>query len=79
VMFLTQFTLRGKKYDLKTSDVVDRMKGIPPEPIKEHYVVIDDNKYPIKQVISSVLDIPRISFTSIDAYNILRKLGFDVN
>jgi hypothetical protein len=76
---MVTFVLRGKTYEVKTLDVVEKLKDVKPEAVKEHYVIINDQKYPIKQVIALVLDVPRISFTSMDAYNILRRLGFDVH
>jgi len=55
------------------------MKNIDPEPVVTHYIKIGSKEYPIKQVISETINIPKISFTSMYAYNILEKLGFKVS
>jgi len=63
-----KFKIRGEVYEINTGDVVKSMKNVEPEPIKN----------PVKQVITQTIGIPKISFTSMDAYNILRRLGFKI-
>jgi hypothetical protein len=75
---MPRFVIRGKEYNLSMEDVINSMKGVEPEPIRRHYVKIDGKEYPIKQVVAGTLRIARISFTSMDAYRILTKLGFSV-
>jgi hypothetical protein len=72
------FTLKGKSFNLEKEEVVKAMKNIEPERISKYYVEIHDKKYPIKQVIAQTLKVPIISFTSMDAYNILNRLGFEI-
>jgi len=59
-------------------NILKSIRNIEPEPVGKYYVRIDGREYPIKQVISIALNIPKISFTSMDAYRILTKLGFKV-
>lgn len=73
-----KFVIRGEVYEINTSDVVKSMRNGDPEPIRRHFVKIDNREFPVKQVITQTIDIPKISFTSMDAYNILRKLGFKI-
>jgi aspartate carbamoyltransferase regulatory subunit len=59
-------------------DDVRKVKGIEPERIGKYYVRVDGKEYLIKQVVALALNVPKISFTSMDAYRILEKLGFKV-
>jgi len=72
------FTLRGIRYTLSVDQILSSMRGVRPERIKKYYVKIGSENYPPKQVISETLGISRISFTTMDAYDILRRLGFSV-
>ena len=72
------FTLGGRTYSVSMKDVLAALRSVEPEPIRRYYVIVDGKMYPIKQVVSVALNIPRIAFTSMDAYRILRKLGFEV-
>lgn len=72
------FNLRGKSFNLEKDEVIKVMKGIEPEQIDKYYVEIHGREYPIKQVVGQAFRIPRISFTSMDAYNILHRLGFEI-
>ncbi len=71
-----RFILRGKAYVLSPRDVVAKMHGISPEAIRKYYVIIEGNKYPPKQVLGEVVGLGRVEFTTMDATNILRRLGF---
>ena len=71
-----RFILRGRAYNLSASDVKIKMKRVSPEAIRIHYVVVENRKYPPKQVLSEVLGLNRLQFTSSDAVNILRRLRF---
>lgn len=73
-----KFIIKGKNYETAMENIINSMKNIDPEPVKIHYIKIGNKEYPIKQVISETLNIPRISFTSMYAYNILEKLGFKI-
>ena len=72
------FRLRGKTYNLSVDDIVSSMEGVRPERIMKYYVRIGREDYPPKQVLSEALVIPKISFTTKDAYDILTRLGFGV-
>ena len=47
-----------------------------PEPIHEHYVVIEGRRYPPKQVVALVTGLDRADFTSHQARRSLLRLGF---
>ena len=72
------FTLRGKSYNLSLESVTSAMNGVKPNRITKYYVDIGGDHYPPKQILSEALLIPRISFTTKDAYDILTRLGLKV-
>jgi hypothetical protein len=47
-----------------------------PEPITSHFVVIDQRRYPPKQVLGAVTGVDRADFTSHQARRVLMGLGF---
>jgi len=71
-----RFILRGKAYNLTKEEVEKRMHGIPSEEIRKYYIVVNGMKYPPKQVVGKLLELGRVEFTTMDATNILRRLGF---
>jgi len=78
-VWLPVFTIGGKAYRVNMDEVITALRNVEPEPVRRYYVVINGRSYPIKQVISVALNIPRIAFTSMDAYRILRRLGFEIH
>ena len=73
-----RFVIRGREYKITKEEILERMRGVEPKEIRKYYVEINGREYPIKQVISKVLNIELIAFTSMDAFGILSRLGFDV-
>ena len=71
-----EFTLRGNICNLTRQDVEKTMNGVSPEQIKKYYVEVNGEKYPPKQVLAKCLGLGRVEFTTMDASNILRRLGF---
>lgn len=65
-----RFILKGKEYNLSNDDFLKQWKKEEPEPIREHYVEIESVGYPVKQVIAKMLNIPKISFTTMNTYQI---------
>jgi hypothetical protein len=73
------FTLRGKTFDKRKEDFVKAAKGLAPGRIQKYSAVIGGKRYPIRQVIAAVTNLPSIAITSQDAYRILEKFGFAVD
>jgi len=66
---------------VESNEVLEAMIGEEPEGATQkhrYYVKIGNNEYPIKQVITKALRLPKASFTSMDAYRILERLGFKI-
>ena len=75
---MPRFTIRREIYEMDAEEVRQAVKGMAPGPISKYYVEIDSQRYAIKEVLATVCDIPPISFTSVDAYRILDRLGFKI-
>lgn len=67
----------GRELDLTANDVLDTMRNVEPEPIREHLVEIGDTEYPPKQVLGTVTGWDRQSFTTMEANRVLTRLGFN--
>lgn len=73
------FTLRGKTFEKRKDDFVKATKGINPGRIKKYSTVVSGKRYPIRQILAAVTNLPAIAITSQDAYRVLEKVGFAVD
>src|ERR1700723_4100384 len=69
-------TVSGHRYDLDRRSVEAALKGVLPEPIQEHFVVINGRRWPPKQVLALVTGLDRADFTTHQARRALPRLGF---
>jgi len=65
-----------RRFELRADQVERAMLDVRPEPISSHYVVIDNRRFPPKQVIGAMTGVDRADFTSHQARRILMGLGF---
>jgi hypothetical protein len=72
------FTIAHRHYQLDPSRVVQAVRLLQPEPLQAHFVVIGQQRFPPKQVISQVTGLDRADFTTHQARRILANLGFAV-
>lgn len=68
--------ISGETFDLDRQRVERAVAGSLPEPLKDHFVVIDGRRWPPKQVISLTTGLDRADFTTHQARRILLRLGF---
>jgi len=73
---MTTMTVSGRTYDLDPQRVEKALRGELPEPIYEHYVVINGRRWPPKQVLALVTGLDRADFTTHQARRALTRLGF---
>ena len=73
---MPKFTIAGQQFELEPSNVEDCLANLLPDPLQEHYVVIQGRRFPPKQVLSCVTGLDRADFTTHQARRILRRLGF---
>src|SRR3954452_5019428 len=71
-----QVRIAGQLFVLRTGDVRRALYKVQPEPISSHFVVVDDRRFPPKQVISAVTGLDRADFTTHQARRTLMRLGF---
>lgn len=69
-------TVSGHQYDLDPGGVEAALDGVLPEPIHEHFVVINGRRWPPKQVLALVTSLDRADFTTHQARRALTRLGF---
>jgi len=69
-------TVSGHQYDLDALRVQKALQGALPEPIQEHFVVINGRRWPPKQVLALVTGLDRADFTTHQARRALTRLGF---
>src|SRR5258708_18557605 len=69
-------TVSGHTYDLDPQSVQEALQGALPEPIYEHFVVINGRRWPPKQVLALVTGLDRADFTAHQARRALPRLGF---
>jgi hypothetical protein len=69
-------TIGGRPLDLTAEDVVERMHGQEPEPVREHVVEVLAAAFPPKQVLAAATGWDRNTFTTMEAVRVLTRLGF---
>src|SRR5271169_4664090 len=69
-------TVSGHRYELDRDGVQAALQGVLPEPIHEHFVVINGRRWPPKQVLALVTGLDRADFTTHQARRALTRLGF---
>ena len=69
-------TVSGHQYDLDPQTVEAALDGVLPEPIHEHFVVVNGRRWPPKQVLALVTGLDRADFTTHQARRALTRLGF---
>jgi hypothetical protein len=69
-------TVSGHRYDLDRRNVEAALQGVLPEPIQEHFVVINGRRWPPKQVLALITGLDRADFTTHQARRALTRLGF---
>jgi hypothetical protein len=61
---------------LTAEEVVERMRGQEPEPVREHVVEVLAAAFPPKQVLAAATGWDRNTFTTMEAVRVLTRLGF---
>jgi hypothetical protein len=69
-------TIAGQPFVLNRRDVLRAVRGVDPEPITSHFVVVGSHRFPPKQVIGELTGLDRADFTSHQARRTLMRLGF---
>lgn len=70
------FTVGGSGFSLSREEIERKLKGACPEQIRQYYVIVNDEEFPVKQVLEASAGLLRSGFTTQDAIRVLRKFGF---
>ena len=73
---MTAMTVSGHRYDFDAQGVEEALRGELPEPIQEHFVVINGRRWPPKQVLALITGLDRADFTTHQARRAMTRLGF---
>jgi hypothetical protein len=76
VMPRRRMIVGGRELDLTANQVLDKMRNVEPEPIRDHLVEMGNTEFPPKQVLATVTGWDRQSFTTMEANRVLTRLGF---
>jgi hypothetical protein len=75
---MARFTVGGTQFELTSEDLERRLLTVVPEAIRELYVEVNGNRYPVKQALAEAAGLQRGMFTSHDAMRVLRRLNFPI-
>lgn len=73
---MPDFQIGGRLVHLETTNVIDRLRGIAPEAIGFHAVMIEGRPYPVVQALEVASGVPRGLTRSVRARHVLGSLGF---
>jgi Family of unknown function (DUF5677) len=75
---MAQFTVGGIQFALSREDVERKLQSVVPEPVRELFVEVNGDRFPIKQALAEAAGLQRGIFTSHDAMRVFRKLGIPI-
>ncbi len=67
--------MAGRVVILAAGDVRRALTGVAPGPIRDHYVEVDGQRYPVKQALAAAAGLDPADFTSQHARSLLRRLA----
>ena len=73
---MPRMTVGGRPFDFDKGRILKKLRGVEPEPIREHMVEVGGAVFPPKQVLAVVTGWDRMSFTTMEAQRVLTKVGF---
>ncbi|HVL89704.1 MAG TPA: hypothetical protein VM841_05660 [Actinomycetota bacterium] len=66
----------GHSFTLSRERIEAICRDLYPDPVRDHYTVIEGRRFPPKQIIGAITGLDRNDFTTNQARSILRRLGF---
>jgi hypothetical protein len=69
-------TVSGQRFRLDEHEIEQAVADSLPEPIRDHFVVVDGRRWPPKQVLALATGLDRADFTTHQARRILTRLAF---
>lgn len=72
------FTVAGKRWRLTRDQVLNRLKGVSPGPVRTHVVRVGGVTYAVKEALAAATGLDPLDFNTNQARTWLRRLGFEV-
>ena len=69
-------TVARRPFTLRATQIERTLRDVLPEPVRDHFVVVNRRRYPPKQVLVQITGLDRAEFTTHHARRILTGLGF---
>lgn len=69
---------RGRKFLLARTQVEDKLKMLAPQRVMKYGVEVGGQEYPVRQVLAVATGTPEIEWSTVNAYRILQRLGFEI-
>ena len=73
-----QAVIASQRFEFSRNLVERALRNVLPEPVEDHYVVVNGLRYPPKQVVGMLTGLDRADFNTHQARHILRRLGLTV-
>ena len=73
-----EFNVAGKRVTLTRDQVIQSVKGVTPDTVRTHAVLVGGVRYPVKQAVALATGLDPLDFNTNQARGWLRRLGFDV-
>ena len=71
--------LNGVNYEIDSEKITRLVSRLEPKGIDKYWVRIQGRRFPPKQLVSELLDIPLVDFTTMDAGRVLGAVGLEVH
>jgi len=69
---------RGRKFNLSRRGVEASLLNVTPDRVTKYGIVIRGQEYSVLQVMAVATEMPKIEWSTVNAYRILQKLGFEI-
>lgn len=74
-----QVTNRGRIFTLSRAGVEASLHKVEPERVTKYGVEIKGREYPVLQIVAAATGVPKIEWSTVNAYRVLQKLGFEIH
>lgn len=71
--------LNGVNYEIDSEKIIRLASRLEPKGIDKYWVRIQGRRFPPKQLVSELLDIPLVDFTTMDAGRVLGAVGIEMH
>ncbi len=72
------FKMNGRPMSLTKEEVEKALKDVEPEAPRDHVVKVGRKVFPMKQAFGVATKLDRLDFTTAQARNVLKRLGFEI-